>query len=351
MIAGAQGLLLSIGLAVRSRKSTAPLACLSILLGVLSVELLTNFAVSVNYTNRPGAIPFWILGSYLLIPSSLLLLARHSIHLPPWPHKYILLLYMPAAIEILTETIIWVMHISGAGVVQLQQVLPWFIFTEILPVTATVTVLIWWLFRVHKRAGKKTFLKEIRTGFRSAIFLPYALLVYYIVLSLLWLTEAFFQVAFFSILEQLLAASMIILGYVSFVRTDLFTRLSFAREKAGSPWIHNDDEVLQKLVRLFEADRLHCRSRLSVDDLARALHVPSRYVSYLVGTYLNTTTTGLINKHRVEEVIRRLEDPAYKNMTILALAFESGFNSKSAFNHVFKTHTGVSPSQYLRKKS
>lgn len=348
MIAGAQGLLLSIGLAVRSRKSFAPLAYLAILLGVLSIEMLTNFATSIQYPNQPGAFPFWVLGSYLLIPSSLFLLARYSVNLPALPRKHVILLYIPAAIEIIAESILAGLHFYGRPVIRLQQVQAWFIFTEIIPVVTTVTVLSWWAIQLRKAAWKK---KQSSSNPAFTRFLPYALLIYYAALSLLWVVEAFFQVAFFGLLEQLLAASLMAVGYISFLRTGIFDRLSFFHQKSGSQWIYNDEETLKKLICLFEIDHLHCQSRLSVDDLAKTLHVPSRYVTYLVGTYLKTTATGLINKYRVEEVIRKLKDPETQNQTILSLAFESGFNSKSAFNQVFKTHTGYSPSQYLQKKS
>lgn len=348
MIAGTQGLLLSIGLAVRSRKSIAPLAYLAVLIGVLSIELLTDFAASIQYPNQPGAFPFWVLGSYLLIPSSLYLLARYSVSLPALSRKYVALLYVPAAIEILVEGVIAGFRFSGKPVVQLQRIPAWFIFTEIIPVIATIAVLLWWSVQLRKLAAKK---KRLPAASKLSRSLPYALLIYYTALCLLWAIEAFFQVAFFGLLEQLLAASLIAVGYISFLRTGIFDRLSFSYERPGSQWIYNDEEVLKKLICLFEVDHLHCQSRLSVDDLAKALHVPSRYVSYLIGTYLKTTATSLINKYRVEEVIRKLKEPGAQNQTILSLAFEAGFSSKSAFNQVFKMHTGHSPSQYLQKKS
>ena len=52
-------------------------------------------------------------------------------------------------------------------------------------------------------------------------------------------------------------------------------------------------------------------------------------------------------RYRVEEVKQRLKDSKYKNFTILAIAYDSGFNSKSAFNTIFKDLTGMTPSQYL----
>jgi len=59
----------------------------------------------------------------------------------------------------------------------------------------------------------------------------------------------------------------------------------------------------------------------------------------------------LVNDYRIDEVKRRLVDPQYKNLTILAIAYDSGFNAKSSFNTIFKEKTGVTPSEYLRQVS
>ena len=58
-----------------------------------------------------------------------------------------------------------------------------------------------------------------------------------------------------------------------------------------------------------------------------------------------------MNEYRVEEVKKRMVDPAYKNLTILAIAYDSGFNSKSSFNTIFKELTGMTPSAYQQSVS
>jgi AraC-like DNA-binding protein len=58
----------------------------------------------------------------------------------------------------------------------------------------------------------------------------------------------------------------------------------------------------------------------------------------------------LVNGYRVREVQQRLEDEESRQFTILAIAFDAGFNSKTSFNTIFKKHTGMTPSEYRAGK-
>ena len=62
--------------------------------------------------------------------------------------------------------------------------------------------------------------------------------------------------------------------------------------------------------------------------------------------FLEKNFYTLINEYRVQEVIRRMNDKQYQMYTLLAIALDAGFNSKSAFNRIFKQITGKTPSEY-----
>ncbi|MCA6447833.1 MAG: AraC family transcriptional regulator, partial [Chitinophagaceae bacterium] len=53
-----------------------------------------------------------------------------------------------------------------------------------------------------------------------------------------------------------------------------------------------------------------------------------------------------INRYRVEEVKKQLQNPKNASLTIMSLAYDAGFNSKATFNRAFKKHTGENPSKY-----
>lgn len=69
----------------------------------------------------------------------------------------------------------------------------------------------------------------------------------------------------------------------------------------------------------------------------------------LVNTYLGQNFYNFINKYRIEEVKKKLSEDNSKENNILTIALETGFNSKSTFNTVFKKIEGVTPSEYRKQ--
>lgn len=58
-----------------------------------------------------------------------------------------------------------------------------------------------------------------------------------------------------------------------------------------------------------------------------------------------------INYYRVAEFKQRMADPRHRNATLLSIAFEVGFNSKTAFNRAFKKITDQTPRTYFNQAS
>jgi AraC-like DNA-binding protein len=97
-----------------------------------------------------------------------------------------------------------------------------------------------------------------------------------------------------------------------------------------------------------EMDRLYRDSELTLADLAERLDTTPHKLSEVLNAQLHQTFYDFVNSYRVKDVQRRIADDRLKNLTILALALDAGFASKSTFNHVFRQHTGRTPSAYRR---
>ncbi|HUW93210.1 MAG TPA: helix-turn-helix domain-containing protein [Bacteroidales bacterium] len=106
------------------------------------------------------------------------------------------------------------------------------------------------------------------------------------------------------------------------------------------------DEYLSKMLGYMDNEKPYLDSDLTIHDLARKTGIPRHYITEVLNEKHGRNFFTFINEYRVKEVIIRLSNAKYQRYTILAIAFDSGFNSKSTFNTFFKSFTGKTPSQF-----
>ncbi|WP_024771913.1 helix-turn-helix domain-containing protein [Aquimarina macrocephali] len=85
---------------------------------------------------------------------------------------------------------------------------------------------------------------------------------------------------------------------------------------------------------------------LTLSRLASAISISDKKLSTFLNQYLETTFYDYVNKYRVASVKEKMKSSEYGNITLLGIAYESGFKSKTSFNRIFKKETGLSPSQF-----
>jgi len=112
------------------------------------------------------------------------------------------------------------------------------------------------------------------------------------------------------------------------------------------------EEDLQPLVQQVEAYmrryKPYTNPSLTIHELAAKLKMQPHLLSKVINLGFDRNFFDFINSYRVEELKKRLEDPQYKNYSLLSLAFDVGFNSKTAFNRAFKKITQQTPSEYFQ---
>lgn len=104
----------------------------------------------------------------------------------------------------------------------------------------------------------------------------------------------------------------------------------------------------QRLIKHMEVAKSYLDNQLSLRQLADCLEVNTNYLSQVINEQHGKNFFEFINEYRVDALKEKLEKPENRQFTILSLAFESGFNSKTTFNTAFKRITGFTPSQYLK---
>lgn len=108
------------------------------------------------------------------------------------------------------------------------------------------------------------------------------------------------------------------------------------------------ERYLKKLVEAMETEKLYRDGELTLQKLSERLSIPAQHLSQTINGRLNQTFTEFINAYRIEEAKRRLLDPSLKHYSVLAIAEDVGFNSKSSFNAVFKKYVQMTPSEFRK---
>ncbi|HEX5037303.1 MAG TPA: helix-turn-helix domain-containing protein [bacterium] len=119
------------------------------------------------------------------------------------------------------------------------------------------------------------------------------------------------------------------------------------REERYEPFDENElRSWKEKLDAYMDGQKPYLNPELRLSDLAHAVGLKAYQLSEVINRRAGTNFYEYVNGYRVEEAKRRLLDPAYAHMNILGIAVDSGFNSKSVFNDVFRKTTGKTPSTY-----
>ncbi|MFT5823307.1 MAG: AraC-like DNA-binding protein [Crocinitomix sp.] len=160
------------------------------------------------------------------------------------------------------------------------------------------------------------------------------------------LTIAIFFYGFFGITQQVIYSAPVIESPSSKPEKPKKTT---ANQYQNSGLKKEDSEnYLQQLLQYMDEEAPYLEAKLSLKDVATALEISPNHLSQVINENLNKNFFDFVNEYRVDFVKDKMKDRANENYTLLALAFDSGFNSKSTFNLIFKKHTGQTPTQFMK---
>ena len=108
-------------------------------------------------------------------------------------------------------------------------------------------------------------------------------------------------------------------------------------------------ELQQKgawLKKVVGGEQLYQDPELTVSSLAEILEMPAYELSRIINLAIGKNFSDFINEYRIKDVTTKMKDPAYDRITLLGIAYDSGFNSKSTFNRTFREMTGKTPAEF-----
>ncbi len=110
-----------------------------------------------------------------------------------------------------------------------------------------------------------------------------------------------------------------------------------------------NSEVINRLEKYMQKNKPYVNPGLTLNELAKNIEVPSHQLSKLLNDHFGKNFFDFINSYRIQEFKKLAADPKNQHFTFLGLAYEVGFNSKTAFNRSFKKITGQTPREFLEE--
>lgn len=101
-----------------------------------------------------------------------------------------------------------------------------------------------------------------------------------------------------------------------------------------------------KIEKIMLQDKLYLEPELSLSDLALKLKTNTSVLSSAINSNFGKNFNDFVNEYRVEEFKKQIKLSENQHYTLLAIAFDCGFNSKATFNRAFKKITGQAPSRF-----
>ncbi len=350
LLVSGQGLLLSLALLSAVFKKNYSSFFLGLITTVITLEILHIWGISMGYHSSEYIIPFWLFGSYLITPPAVWLFMQTNTQPTFQPKLKHFFLFSPALIEIILEVPLYYGNKIFGTDYRLERSSIWQAFTEKTPVIAMIVVLLFFAKKLNDLNARLKKNKTIESSFSQLSRLYFFFFVFSL-LTFFWLLVSVFDFQLYTVIEVILLLFVFILGYLTYFERSFNTipkvlKIDIIKEKFPQ---FNDEKELQRLKVLFEYEKIFRKQKITLNEVAISLNLPKRYISGLINTYHNTNFSTYVNTFRVNDAMTRIKDPKERNKSILGIALESGFSSKSAFNGTFKTITGKNPSDFLNK--
>lgn len=152
-------------------------------------------------------------------------------------------------------------------------------------------------------------------------------------------------------LDLLFVLTVYALGITAFYCNALIKQHHSGPDIIRTPLISTQQQnnLIGRINHLMEVDKIYKNPNLSLQELADQLSVNVKVISYVINSGMDSTFSNLVNSYRIMEVKSQIANRDNDHLTLLGIAYNSGFNSKSSFNLIFKQFTGITPKEYKVK--
>ena len=142
-----------------------------------------------------------------------------------------------------------------------------------------------------------------------------------------------------------------LLFYKALINPDIFGRTDEnPKYKTSSLSTDEAKQILERLEHEMQSKKPFLDPAITIKQLAKELAISDRILSQIINEYKQQNFYDFINYYRINFAKKLLINSEDAKKTVLEILYEAGFNSKSAFNLAFKKGTGITPTQFRKKR-
>lgn len=225
------------------------------------------------------------------------------------------------------------------------------------------------LLRKHKQTIVTLFSFDEKINLKWVSYVVYAYLILFVFTSFLIFGAIQFQLFpienAFALVGICLSLMLLAFGFYGFRQTVIFSnidthtipklnqyrriseRISYSKSGLTQEKIQN---LASQLTEHMDVEKPFLNEDLSLSLLATQSEISQSHLSQIINQHFKMNFYDFVNRYRVDEAKQKLSSTDFDHLSVLGIAFDCGFKSKSSFNRYFKKYSGISPSKYKIKK-
>ncbi|QKX03423.1 helix-turn-helix transcriptional regulator [Aquimarina sp. TRL1] len=205
---------------------------------------------------------------------------------------------------------------------------------------------------------------------RNIIFIWGGHIIFYGIYVILFINNLAEEILFYGLIVSIICF-IVYIGYIAYVNPDALGRInskvlfrglkikslelsgdmeysSFKKYKKSGLTQSYSLELKAKLLILLDEEKVFKQNNITLQKLSEMLGTNRHNTSQIINEHFNLNFFELMNTYRIREAKIILRSEGYKNINIIDVAYEVGFNNKVTFNKSFKKYNHITPSEYMK---
>ena len=209
--------------------------------------------------------------------------------------------------------------------------------------------------RVYKKSKAENRLDEKTKIWQKNIYgIHVGYIVTYVFYGLL-ITNGYSSGIFYQIPIIMMALMVIYVGYAANLQPHVFSGIYTYTNRLFPKYVKSglteslSYELKNNLTKLFTEEKLYRKNDINLEMVAQKLNTTRHNASQIINEHFQMSFHEFVNSYRINEAKHILSDEKQKDLNIIDIAYEVGYNNKVTFNKAFKKDTQLTPTQYLSK--